>query len=375
MYLATRSTPVGMGVFRSDIKYKHCPNCIVQKARESFFMLYRRGYPFEDNPWPGRWAVHFYKELFRFYVLLPFIVVCTVWWLKARARDKEQSRSEPQVAADFVVVDDDDADTKKRTTTSDEGKSPTESIGGDTNCNEQDTRRVPSTSKDTGAVLDNSRVSAQSGKDFVIINEKPPSFNDRAANQISEAVRKIRTFNPSTLKRKQIIVTASTHGLVSYVNTWALFLFFRLSRQAAQMESDPIAILNVHPLAGLYEMQDALHDLEREASHLPKLITYSRSQEAFSFRPMSHIILATAISPIALLLYSSIVMAVTRFRRSQQVSSCEASSEALVSYATLIANIALAFVTTVVIFLLLKPVEIQNVGIFSSPSIPAPLFG
>jgi len=85
---------------------------------------------------------------------------------------------------------------------------------------------------------------------------------------------------------------------------------------------------------------------------------------------MSQITLATAISPIALLLCSS--MAVTRLRQRQQSSICEAPSEASVNYATLLANVlvVLSFVTTtVVIILLLQPVEIQNIGIYSSPRV------
>eukprot|EP00562_Extubocellulus_spinifer_P018273 CAMPEP_0178597920 /NCGR_PEP_ID=MMETSP0697-20121206/32459_1 /TAXON_ID=265572 /ORGANISM="Extubocellulus spinifer, Strain CCMP396" /LENGTH=139 /DNA_ID=CAMNT_0020235639 /DNA_START=263 /DNA_END=683 /DNA_ORIENTATION=- len=120
------------------------------------------------------------KELFRFYVLLPFILVCTAWCLKARASDKELNKSEPRrVAGDFVVVDDDDADTKKRTLTSAEGNSPTKFRGGDTNCNEQHTRHVPNTSKDTV----NYRESAQSGTDFVIINESTPDIKSCEKDQ------------------------------------------------------------------------------------------------------------------------------------------------------------------------------------------------
>jgi len=217
------------------------------------------------------------------------------------------------------------------------------------------------TSKDTV----NSRESAQSGTDFVITNEKPPTFNDRAVHQISKAVRKIRTFNPSKFKRKQVIATASTHGLLALVNTWALFLFFVST--SCTNEVRPFRYTARPSIAELYEMQYALDDLRREAYHLPKLVAYSRSQEAYSFRPMSHITLATAISPIALLPCSS--MAVTRLRQRQQSSICEAPSEASVNYATLLANVVLSFVTTVVIILLLQPVEIQNIGIYSSPRV------
>jgi len=208
--------------------------------------------------------VHFYKELFRFYVLLPFILVCTAWCLKARASDKELNKSEPRrVAGDFVVVDDDDADTKKRTLTSAKGNSPTKFRGGDTNCNEQHTRHVPNTSKDTV----NYRESAQSGTDFVIINEKPPTFNDRAVHQISKAVRKIRTFNPSKFKRKQVIATASTHGLLALVNTWALFLFFVSTSCTNGVR--PYRYTERPSIAELYEMQYLSTTYEEKRTTFP----------------------------------------------------------------------------------------------------------